>query len=88
MSTEPDLREDLPLDNPGNVLVDQAHVVWFELSDGRCVVVLRVEVVWVESSDGSELVLVPFRHEVSVSAFSVPRVERVVSDHRQSLFGD
>jgi len=88
MSTEPNLHEHLPLDNPRDVLVDQAHIVWLELSDGRCVIILRVEVVWVESSDGSELVLVAFSHEVAVCAFSVPRVEGVVSDHRESLFGD
>lgn len=77
----------LPLDDPRDILVDQAHVVGLELGDRRRVVRFRVEVVRVESLNRSELVFVPFTHEVAVSALSVPRVEGVVSDHRESFLG-
>lgn len=54
------------------------------LSTGRCIA-LAVQVVRVEREHCLEHVFVFFVHQFMVGTFSVPGIERVVSNHRQAL---
>ena len=78
----------LPVDNGWEELGDEPFVVRAELLDVALVIAFAVEVVRVERTDGLERLVVLFAHEMLIRGFTVPRVEAVEPDHRETLFGE
>lgn len=76
----------LPIDLLGEEFLDQSFIVRSELDRVRPGVRLGVEVVRVKGEHILERLLVIFVHQVAISSFPVPRVERVESDHVKSSF--
>lgn len=71
----------LPVNLLGEELGNQTQVIWLELLNHWSLVGFRVQVVWVESEDILESLFVRLILEVGISPFTMPEVERVVSNH-------
>jgi len=65
--------------------VDELYVVRLQVFDFRDVIALAVQVIWVERPDRRQHLLILRIHHPLVPASTVPRVERVVSDHCEGL---
>ena len=77
-----------PFYDLGEVLSDEALVVWLDLIDVDGLIALAVEVVRVERADSLERTRIVRIGQVRVCALAVPWVERVVADHVECINGE
>lgn len=75
----------LPIDRWGEEFGNQALVIRLQLFHVAWLFRFAIEIVRIEGPDGFKTDLVGFVAKVFVGAFTVPRIEAVVSDHRKTL---
>lgn len=70
------------------VSVDQANIVLLEILNLGSLIALAVQIIRVESLDSLQHLRVLLGHHPLVAAGAVPWVERMVSNHSESLVGE